>query len=218
MARILVIEDNKAISNLICMNLSVVGYEAYPLLDGLEAAAAIQSKERFDLAIVDVMLPGCDGFELLPLLSERGIPAIFLTAQNDIESKVRGLKNGAEDYIVKPFEILELLVRIEKVLERRGCLTTVISVDNIVIHIDERIVTLNGQPVYLKPQEFDLLVALAKNKNIAMSREKLLAQAWGFNFMGETRTVDVHVTQLRKKTGLAITTVPKIGYRLESES
>ncbi len=218
MTRILIIEDNKAISNLICMNLSVVGYDTRPLLDGLEAADVIHSEERFDLAIVDVMLPGCDGFDLLPLLSERGIPAIFLTAKNDIESKVRGLRSGAEDYIVKPFEILELLVRIEKVLARRGCAQDVLLLGKIEIYIEERVVTLEGQPIYLKPQEFDLLVALAKNKNIAMSREKLLAQAWGIDFMGETRTVDVHIAQLRKKTGLAITTVPKIGYRLESES
>jgi DNA-binding response OmpR family regulator len=214
----MVIEDNKSISNLICMNLSVVGYDAHPCLDGLDAMTMLQGTDEFDLAIVDVMLPGIDGFDLLPILNERGIPAIFLTARNDIESKVRGLKGGAEDYIVKPFEILELLVRIEKVLERRGHLQNLLVLGHIDVYVQERIVKLEGQPVYLKPQEFDLLVALAKNKNIAMSREKLLAQAWGIDFMGETRTVDVHIAQLRRKTGLAITAVPKIGYRLESES
>jgi DNA-binding response OmpR family regulator len=216
MARILVIEDNKAISNLVCMNLSVVGYEAQPSLDGLHALGLLESGAHFDLAIVDIMLPGIDGFDLLSPLNERGIPVIYLTAKNDIESKVRGLKGGAEDYIVKPFEILELLVRIEKVLERHGCAENVIRLGDLEIFTRERMVKLDGESVYFKPREFDLLVLLAKNKNIAMSREKLLAEVWGIDFMGETRTVDVHITQLRKKTGLTIAAVPKIGYRLET--
>ena len=124
-----------------------------------------------------------------------------MTAKNDIESKVRGLKGGAEDYIVKPFEILELIVRIEKVLERRGHAETVLHVDSIEIFIEERTVKCDRKPVYLKPREFDLLVILAKNKNVAMSREKLLAEVWGIDYMGETRTVDVHITQVRKKNG-----------------
>ena len=217
MINILVIEDNKAISNLICMNLSVVGYHVKPIFDGLEALKLLESGEHFNLAVVDIMLPGIDGFDLLSPLNERDIPVIYLTAKNDVESKVRGLKGGAEDYIVKPFEILELLVRIEKVLERRGSAETVIHLTNVEILLEERIVRRHGEPVYLKPREFDLLVILARNKNIAMSREKLLAEVWGFDFMGETRTVDVHITQLRRKTGLTITAVPKIGYRLEQE-
>ncbi len=217
MTKILVIEDNKAISNLICMNLSVVGYEVLPIFDGLDALTLLESEEHFDLAVVDIMLPGIDGFGLLSPLNERSIPVIYLTAKNDIESKLRGLKGGAEDYIVKPFEILELLVRIEKVLERRGHTQTAIRLGNLEIFLEERIVKVNREPLALKPQEFELLVLLAKNRNIAMSREKLLAEAWGINFMGETRTVDVHITQLRKKTGLTITAVPKIGYRLEYE-
>ena len=217
MTKILVIEDNKAISNLICMNLSVVGYETQPSPDGLDALKLLESGEHFDLAVVDIMLPGVDGFDLLSPLNKRNIPVIYLTAKNDIESKLRGLKGGAEDYVVKPFEILELLVRIEKVLERRGHTETMIRLDNLEIHLDKRIVRRDGEPVYLKPREFDLLVVLAKNKNIAMSREKLLAEAWGIDFMGETRTVDVHINQLRKKTGLTIIAIPKIGYRLEQE-
>jgi DNA-binding response OmpR family regulator len=215
MTKILVIEDNKAISDLICMNLSVVGYDVHPVFDGLEVLKLLQGGEHFDLAIVDIMLPGIDGFDLLSPLSEHGIPVIYLTAKNDVESKVRGLKGGAEDYIVKPFEILELLIRIEKVLQRCGHIETLIHIGNLEIYLDERIVKRDGELIYLKPREFDLLVLLTKNKNIAMSREKLLAEAWGIDFMGETRTVDVHVNQLRKKTGLTISSVPKIGYRLE---
>jgi DNA-binding response OmpR family regulator len=217
MIKILVIEDNKAISNLIRMNLSVVGYDVKPIFDGIEALKLLESGEHFDLAIVDIMLPGIDGFDLLSPLNERDIPVIYLTAKNDVESKVRGLKGGAEDYIVKPFEILELLVRIEKVLERRGVAETAIRFENLEIYLEERVVKCNGEPVYLKPREFDLLIMLAKNRNIAMSRERLLAEVWGINFMGETRTVDVHIAQLRKKTGLTITAVPKIGYRLEQQ-
>ena len=218
MTKILVIEDNQAILNLICMNLSVVGYDAQPSPDGMDALRRVESGEHFDLAVVDIMLPGMDGFNLLSPLNGRNIPVIYLTAKSDIESKVYGLKGGAEDYIVKPFEILELLVRIEKVLERRGHTEPVIYLGGVEIFLKERIVKLGGAALSLKPREFDLLVVLAKNKNIAMSREKLLAEVWGVDFMGETRTVDVHINQLRKKTGLKITAVSKIGYRLEQES
>lgn len=217
MTSILVVEDNRAISDLLCMNLSVVGYDVLPLYNGIDALECLRSGRRFNLAIVDIMLPGIDGFDLLAPLNERDIPVIYLTAKNDIESKVRGLKGGAEDYIVKPFEILELLVRIEKVLERSGHRNTLVRLGTLEIHLDERIALRDGEPISLKPREFDLLVVLAKNRNVAMSREKLLAQAWGVDFMGETRTVDVHVNQLRRKTGLTISAVPKIGYRLELE-
>lgn len=215
MTRILVVEDNQSISNLIRMNLSVIGYDVQQSFDGSDALKKLENGEHFDLAIVDIMLPGIEGFDLLSPLNDRNIPVIFLTAKNDIESKVRGLKGGAEDYIVKPFEILELIVRIEKVLERRGHAETVLHIDSIEIFLEERTVKRDREPIYLKPREFDLLVVLTRNKNIAMSREKLLTDAWGIDYMGETRTVDVHITQLRKKTGLTITAVPKVGYRLE---
>lgn len=215
MAKILVIEDSESISKLICMNLSVVGYETKAVYDGIAALESIESGEHFDLAIVDIMLPGIDGFQLMEPLNIRNIPAVYLTAKNDIESKVRGLKSGAEDYIVKPFEVLELLVRIEKVLERRGNAVSSITIDNLEILTDERVVKKEGRTLLLTPREFDFLVLLAKNRNVALSREKILAEVWGVDFMGETRTVDVHIAQLRKKTGLNILSVPKIGYRLE---
>ena len=215
MAKILIVEDNESISSLICMNLTVVGHETHVVQDGDLALKEIESGTHFDLAIVDVMLPGIDGFALLAPLKVRNIPVIYLTAKNDLESKIRGLKGGAEDYIVKPFEILELLVRVEKVLERRGNAAASIKVDDLEILVHERIVRKNEKQLYLKPREFDLLLLLSKNKNIALSRDKILAEVWGVNFMGQTRTVDVHITQLRKKTGLRIVSVPKIGYRLE---
>ena len=215
MAQILVIEDNEAISSLLCMNLLAVGHTAKAVPDGGDALVIIQSGEHFDLALVDVMLPHLDGFDLLQPLMGRNIPVIYLTAKNDTESKIRGLRGGAEDYIVKPFDILELLVRIGKVLERHGAVATEITLGHVVIHVQERVVRIHDEPCYLKPREFDLLVLLAKNKNIALPRQRILIEVWGANYLGETRTVDVHITQLRKKTGLTIASVPRIGYRLE---
>ena len=214
MRRIFVIEDEEAISQLICMNLSVAGYEPIPAMDGKEALAMLQNGERFDVALLDVMLPGIDGFHLMEPLKEHGVPVIYLTAKNDLQSKLTGLLGGAEDYIVKPFEVLELLVRMEKVLERHGG-GGIISIADLLIQADERTVTKDGEPVALKPLEFDLLLLFVRNKNIALTREKLLTEVWGASYYGESRTVDIHVSQLRKKTGLTITGIPRVGYRLE---
>lgn len=215
--RILVIEDDTAISELISMNLTVAGYDTEALFDGNEVEEFLKTDRNFDLALLDVMLPGKDGFELMDLMKEAKIPVIYLTAKNDVGSKIRGLRSGAEDYIVKPFEVLELLVRVEKVLERTGRQISRITVGDIEINLNEHQVTKNGQEVSLKPLEYDLLVLLAKNKNMAFTREQLLNQVWGSDYLGETRTVDVHIGQLRKKLELfdVIKTIPKIGYRLE---
>lgn len=158
-AEILVIEDELAISDLICMNLEAAGYESAAFYNGNEAADALETDASYDLAILDVMLPGRDGFSLLPLLREKNIPVIFLTAKGDIASKVKGLKSGAEDYIVKPFEMLELLVRIEKILERAGkkreeC----IRIRDVCIYPERRQVTRGGTEIALKPMEFDCLM------------------------------------------------------------
>ena len=215
MRRIFVVEDDEAINKLICMNLNVAGYETVPALDGAEALQRVESGEAFDLALLDIMLPGVDGFGLLAPIKARGVPVIYLTAKNDVESKVQGLRDGAEDYIVKPFEILELLVRIEKVLARYGATERIIEINGLTIHTDERTVIAGGEPVALTPILYDLLLMFVKNRNIALSRERLLTDVWGDSFIGESRTVDIHVSQLRKKTGLSIVSVPKVGYRLE---
>lgn len=215
MYRVFVIEDDEAISRLFCMNLSIAGYEPVPAADGQEALEMILNGEKFDVALLDVMLPGIDGFQLMEPLKSHGIPVIYLTARNDLESKLIGLTSGAEDYIVKPFEVMELLVRMEKVLARH-CSGGMISFSDLVIHVDERTVIKNGQPIVLKPLEFDLLLFFVRNQNIALSREKILAEVWGMDFYGESRTIDIHVSQLRKKTGISIVSVPRIGYRLET--
>ncbi len=215
--RILVVEDDESIHKVIVKNLTAAGYAVLSCYDGEQAAKVISQDEDFDLALLDVMLPGIDGFELLGFLRHAGIPVIFLTAKNDVASKVRGLRDGADDYIVKPFEVLELLVRMEKVLERAGKLRQVLEVGPLTINLLERSVRQNGEEILLKPMEFDLLVMLAKNKNIALSRERLLHGVWGVDYQGETRTVDVHIAQIRKKLGLGeqIKTISKLGYRLE---
>mgnify|MGYP001306465280 FL=1 len=215
MRRILVVEDDEAINKLICMNLNVAGYETVSVFDGAAAKAALASSGAFDLALLDIMLPQADGFSLLEPLNARGVPAIFLTAKNDLESKLRGLTEGAEDYIVKPFEILELLVRVEKVLARHGASSDAIALGEVEIHPLERVVLRCGESVPLTPIEFDLLLLFVRNRNIALSRERLLGSVWGADFLGESRTVDIHISQLRRKTGLSIVSVPKIGYRLE---
>ncbi|MDE6232059.1 MAG: response regulator transcription factor [Lachnospiraceae bacterium] len=215
--KILIVEDEEAIAKMIAMNLKVANYKTQIYYDGTEAADSLKENHDYDLALLDIMLPGIDGFELLDIVRKYDIPVIFLTAKNDIDSKVQGLKGGAEDYIVKPFDILELLVRMEKVLERTNKLSNVAKFCNIEMNFEEHTVRKDGKEVLLKPMEFDLLAVLVKNKNIAISRENLLKNVWGTDFMGETRTVDVHIGQLRKKLGLGehIKTIPKIGYRLE---
>lgn len=215
--RVLIVEDEEAIGRLLTMNLKMAGYESVWFQDGQEAVDSFPKDHRYDLALLDVMVPGMDGFAVMEFLKPYGIPVIFLTAKDDINSKVQGLSGGAEDYMVKPFEMLELLLRMEKVLARSNKTEDILRVLNMEINTLEHSVKQNGVEVPLKPMEFDLLVVLAKNKNRAISRENLLRMVWGTDYMGETRTVDVHIGQLRKKLNLGeqIKTVSKLGYRLE---
>lgn len=215
MSKILVAEDETAINKLICMNLNITGYETVSMPDGQAVLDYLAEGGSADLAVVDVMMPKVDGFALLPVLKENKIPVIYLTARGDLESKLKGLTGGAEDYMVKPFEMLELLVRIDMVLKRTGKSNEIFALDDVTLDMEKRIVQKNGEVISLTPMEYDLLCILAKNRNIAMNREKILREIWGVDFEGETRTVDVHVAALRRKTGLHIVSVPKIGYRLE---
>lgn len=215
--RILVIEDEEAINDLICMNLEVAGYETEACFDGDEAEKLLERDHAFACALVDVMLPGKDGFSLLPELRRYDIPVIFLTARGDLPSKIKGLRDGAEDYIVKPFEMLEMLVRLEKVLARHQTEHEIIRILDVEIDPEKRIVTKAGEEVYLKPMEYECLMMFVRCKNKALTREQLLAALWGVEFEGETRTVDAHVGRIRKKLGFGdvIRTIPRVGYRLE---
>lgn len=214
--RILIVEDDKSISDLLCMNLSVAGYHCDAAEDGKQAVQMIHGSS-YDLAILDIMLPEIDGFALYEHMSTKGIPVIYLSAKTDIQSKVKGLRIGAEDYLTKPFEVLELLVRVEKVLKRNECSQNVYRMDNVAIHEKEHMVLLDGNPVELKPMEYSLLLMLVRHPNMVFSREQLLQEVWGDQYFGETRTVDNHIAILRKKLNWSekIVTVHRVGYKLE---
>ncbi|MCI9447816.1 MAG: response regulator transcription factor [Lachnospiraceae bacterium] len=217
MKRILVIEDEAAINDLICMNLEIAGYEPAPFFDGAEFSSHLKEHHGYDLALLDIMLPGKDGFELLEELKAYDIPVIYLTAKGDLPSKVKGLRSGAEDYIVKPFEMLELLVRVDKVLSRFQKDTEEIRIKDVVINEQKRTVVKNGVEIALQPMEFNCLLTFWKYRNRVMTRDQILNILWGVEFEGESRTVDVHVGNLRKKLdfGDVIKTVPRVGYRME---
>jgi len=215
--RILVVEDDKAISDGIAVNLQYSDYDYKVFANGQEAAEALRDDYSYDLALLDIMLPGMDGFELLGHMQNYNIPVIYLTAKDDTASEIKGLREGAEDYIVKPFEILTLLVRIEKVLKRTGKLNKILRVCNILIDLEQHKITKDGKEIGLKPLEFEVFAMLAKYKNRTIPRDKILNEIWGIDFFGGTRTVDVHIANIRKKLELndMIKTVPKYGYRLE---
>ena len=214
MARILVAEDEQSLNRLICKNLELVGHRPLSAQDGREALRLAQ-KEKPDLALLDVMLPEVDGFAVKQALGEE-MPVIFVTAKISLSDKLKGLNLGAEDYITKPFEMLELLARIQTVLRRVGKNAKRFCWRGLQVGLASHTVVLNGAPVDLTPQEYSLLETLLLNRNIALSRERLLESAWGYDYMGETRTVDNHILRLRKKLGLEkeIQTVYKLGYRL----
>lgn len=216
MGHILIVEDEHAISDLIFMNLTMVGHSVIQAFDGIEALDALK-KYSFDLSLLDIMLPGQDGFQLINHFKEANVPVIFLTAKDSLTDRVKGLNIGAEDYIIKPFETLELLARIDVVLRRNGKLAISFQCKDVEVKLLERIVLKNNLKVNLTAQEFALLEVLIQNRNIALSREKLLETAWGYDYVGETRTVDMHVQRLRKKLDWddVIKTVYKYGYRLE---
>ncbi|MGG4048697.1 response regulator transcription factor [Paenibacillus favisporus] len=214
--KILIIEDDIHISKIIKMNLNLVNYDTTEVYDGL-AAIEILKREKFDLILLDVMIPHLDGFELMERIKPYGTPVIFLTAKNSVYDKVNGLKLGADDYMVKPFEAIELLARIETVLRRYGKEERMMEFQHVQVDLDKREVLILMEPVELTPKEYDLLVVLLKNKNIALTREQFLDKVWGGDYYGETRTVDMHIKSLRKKLNLQdqIKTIYKIGYRLE---
>lgn len=218
MLKILIAEDEEPIANLIKMNLRRAGYDCIWAADG-ETAADYMEKEKPDLVLLDVMLPGINGYELMDYARTLELPVIFLTALGTTENKVKGLKMGADDYLTKPFEIVELLARVEAVLRRYHKTESVMEVFDIVIDTASRAVTRNGEQIPLTMKEFDLLLLLARNRNIALYRETIYETVWGGEYMGQSRTVDLHIQRLKKKLNWdnEISAVYKVGYRLEAE-
>jgi len=213
-ATILIVEDEIPINELIKRNLQSVGHRCISAFDGMEAMDELAQQE-IDLVLLDIMLPEIDGFEVFQQI--QGTPTIFLTARSSLSDKVKGLTLGADDYLVKPFEMLELLARVEALLRRTNKEKRNFELDGVEIDFKSRQVFLHKNLVECTPREFDLLEVLVNNRNIALSRDKLLELAWGYDYMGDTRTVDVHIQKLRKKLKLEsrIKTVYKMGYRLE---
>jgi len=218
MADILIVEDDVSIREILKMHLTLVGHGVRAAADAKEARASAQ-KSLPDLALLDVMLPGEDGFSLGECLIEKNVPVLFLTAKTALTDRVKGLRLGAQDYMLKPFEPAELLARVENILRRTRREDARLQSGALVIDFAARRVALSGMDVPLTALEFDLLAMLARRKNVAMSREELLFGVWGYDYAGETRTVDVHVQRLRSKIGAAyIETVYKFGYRFSDRT
>lgn len=217
MVNILIVEDEKPISDLIKLSLKGAGCFCSCAYDG-ETAADMIEENRYDLILLDIMIPYIDGFELLEYIKPFDIPVIFITAMNSIDDRVKGLKMGAEDYIVKPFEVVELLARVEVVLRRFHKTSDIIQInDKLTINLKQHVVRYDEQEVALTPKEYDLLVLFAQNPNVALYRETIYERVWGGNLEYTSKTVDLHVQRLRRKAHLEdmIKAVNKVGYRLE---
>lgn len=215
--RIIIVEDDLAIADALAMHLQHAGYEFQVFYDGMEAMDALRNDHQYDLALLDIMLPGMNGFELLEHMKQYNIPVIYMTAKTDAASEIKGLRDGAEDYITKPFEIMTLLVRMEKVLARFHTMQDVYYIGDVQVDVVNKKVERLGQEIKLTPIEFQVLEILVKYKNRTISRDTLLNEVWGESYYGDTRTVDVRISQLRKKLNLneEIKTISKVGYRLQ---
>lgn len=198
MIKILIVEDEKPISNLIKLSLSKAGYFCVCALDGMTAADMLASN-TYDLILLDVMLPNVDGFELMEYIRPMGIPVIFITAKNSVNDRVKGLRMGAEDYIIKPFDILELLARVEVVLRRFKKMDDLIVIGGLEIDTSSMRVKRNHEEILLTSKEYELLLLFARNPNIALYRETIYERVWGGEYMYGSKTVDLHVQRLRKK-------------------
>lgn len=212
LGKILIVEDEQAIVDLILMGLRSNGYKVDYTLDG-EAGADFIMENHYDLILLDIMLPKFDGYELLEYAKQEKIPVIFITAKSELKDRVKGLNKGADDYIVKPFEMEELIARVNSVLRRyKGT----IKLPNITIDTKTHEVKKGNVVVRLTPKEYDLLIYLIENAGNILTREQILASVWNKE-MEDTRTVDLHLGRLRKKLGLdtVIKTLPKVGYLFE---
>ena len=217
METIFLVEDDLNIRRLTGMHLQLAGYDVRELEDAAAAREALR-KEQPALVLLDIMMPGEDGFSLGEDLIRGGIPVIFLTAKTAVPDRVRGLRMGAEDYILKPFEPAELLARVENALKRKRTVRNGYEQGDLKVDYETREVWRGGEPVTLTTLEFNLLKTLIEAGRTAMSREELLSAVWGYHYTGETRTVDVHIQRLRGKIGAdRIETIVRYGYRFREE-
>ena len=216
MIRILIVDDEKPICDLIDMNLSAAGYDCRSVQDGIAAIDLIE-KEDFDLILLDIMLPGADGFDIMEYIKPLKIPVIFITARGDVRDKVRGLKLGAEDYLVKPFDVLELVARVEVVLRRFHKTENILTAGDVTVDLEALKVTRAGRPIVLTNKEYGLLVLFMQNKNVALFKETLYEKVWKDEYIADSRTLELHVQRLRRKMGWEkkLVAVYKVGYRLE---
>ena len=216
MIKILVVDDEKPICDLIDLNLSASGYQCRTVQDGLEALNIIEG-EPFDLILLDIMLPGADGYDIMEYIRPMGIPVIFITAKHEVRDRVKGLKLGADDYLVKPFDVVELVARVEAVLRRYNKTDQILTAGDVSVDVEAHRVTKAGKPVELTNKEFGLLVLFIRNKNVALFRETLYEKVWEGEYFGDSRTLDLHVQRLRRKLGWehSLVAVYKVGYRLE---
>lgn len=225
MTKILVIDDEPSITNLVSAYLKPEGYEVFTAADGNAGLKATRAFKP-DLIILDLMLPGMDGIELLSRLRrESDVYVIMLTARTDETDKIVGLSVGADDYMTKPFSPRELVARVKAALRRiktgsgSGAERTVLSFKRVKMDVGAHTVTVDENPIELTSLEFDLLKALAENRGRVLSREQLLERVWGADYFGEMRVVDVHLGHVRQKLGdeSLIATVRGVGYRFEDE-
>lgn len=216
MIKILIVDDEKPICDLIDLNLSSAGYHCTAVQDGLKAIELIE-KNSYDLILLDIMLPGADGYDIMEYIRPLGVPVIFITAKHEVKDRVKGLKLGADDYLVKPFDVVELVARVEAVLRRYNKADQKLTAGDITVDVEARRVTKAGKLVELTNKEFGLLVLFMRNKNVALFREMLYEKVWEEEYFGDSRTVDLHVQRLRKKLGWEnnLVAVYKVGYRLE---
>ena len=216
MIKILVVDDEKSICDLIDLNLSASGYHCQSVQNGLDAIDLIE-KENFDLILLDIMLPGSDGYDVMEYIRPLKIPVIFITAKHEVKDRVKGLKLGADDYLVKPFDVVELIARVEAVLRRYNKTEKLLAAGDVVVDVEARRVLKDGKPVVLTNKEFGLLVLFIRNKNVALFRETLYEKVWEDEYISDSRTLDLHVQRLRKKLGWEqnLVAVYKVGYRLE---
>lgn len=216
MIKILIVDDEKAICDLIDLNLSATGYYCVTVQDGLEAIDRIE-EEEFDLILLDIMLPGADGYDIMEYIRPLKIPVIFITAKHEVKDRVKGLRLGADDYLIKPFEVVELVARVEAVLRRYNKTEQILTAGDITVDTEARLVTRGGKLIELTNKEFGLLLLFIKNKNVALFREILYEKVWDAEYDIDSRTLDLHVQRLRKKLGWEynLVAVYKVGYRLE---